>query len=171
MKLLGIVLVISASSGIGFLYAGEIKKRKRELEELCNLLKLLLGDIRYMRATLPESVNKAMNRHKGCFSEFLNKLAKCLSESPGVALSDIWKCAVIEGLRFSSLNLEDKQMLIRFGEMIVSSERDTVISLLEQYIEELKNHIQLIHNTASVKVKLYRSLGILAGVFIVILLI
>jgi len=41
----------------------------------------------------------------------------------------------------------------------------------EQYISELKEEINDISRVAGTKIKLYRSLGVLAGVFIVVLFI
>lgn len=171
MKIIGSVLVMIASSGIGFLYASEVKKRIHELEELRSLMKMILGDIRYTRATLYEAVKNAMRRHHGSFLEFLSKISESLSASPGITLEDIWKQAVMSGLRNVSLNTEDKQKLIRFGERICSVERETIMACFEQYIEELGTEIKEVHNTVASKVKLYRSMGVLTGIFIVVLLI
>ncbi len=171
MKLLGAILVMTASCGIGFLYAGELKKRKTELEELHILMKLFLGDIRYMRTALPEAISKAMLRHQGSYSAFLQEIADVMSQSPGIAFSDIWKTAVVNSLRQSSLNDTDKQRLIRFGETISYADRESIISCFEQYIEELREEINETHRVAGTKAKLYRSLGVLAGVFIVVLFI
>ena len=71
MKIVGAAFVLISSGGIGFLYAQQLIKRVREMEELYQLLKLILGDIRYMRTTLPEAVEKARKRHKGSFQTFL----------------------------------------------------------------------------------------------------
>ena len=64
MKIVGAAFVLISSGGIGFLYAQQLIKRVREMEELYQLLKLILGDIRYMRTTLPEAVEKARKRTK-----------------------------------------------------------------------------------------------------------
>lgn len=169
MKVFGAVLVIIASCGIGCLYADEIKRRKHELEEQYVLMRLILGDVRYMRATLSEAVNRAIKRHKGSYLEFLNEVAESLAEAPGISLSDIWERAVTNGLRCSALKTEDKQKMISFGESICSSECEIVISCFEEYICELKNRISELQDCMSAKGKLYRSLGLLTGLFIVVL--
>lgn len=171
MKWIGAVMVMIASSGIGFLYASEVNKRKSELEEFCRLLQLLLGDIRYMRATLQEAVGKAIRRHHGSFSLFLSELSDSLVKSPGISFAEIWKEAVMKGLSTSSLNAVDKQKVIQFGEMISFAERETIMACFEQYISEVNAEIVEVHNTAASKVKLYRSLGVLTGIFIVVLLV
>jgi len=171
MKILGAILVMTASCGIGFFCAGEVDKRKKELEEQYNLIRLIFGDIRYMRATLPEAVNKAIVRHQGSYSLFLRIIADRLSEAPGISLSDIWNDAVSNGLKQSSLKESDKQTLKNFGESVSLADRENVMMCFEQYISELKEEINGIKRAAGAKVKLYRSLGVLAGVFIVVLFI
>ena len=171
MKILGAILVMMASCGIGFLYAGEINRRKMELEEQYNLMKLILGDIRYMRAVLPEAINKAIIRHQGSYMRFLKIISELLSESPGITFSDIWSTAVEKGLTQSALQQTDKQMLKRFGESVSLADRENTMLCFEQYISELKDEIEEISRVAGTKMKLYRSLGILTGAFIVVLFI
>lgn len=171
MKVVGAVLVMIASCGIGFLFAGEINKRKQELIEQYNLIRLLLGDIRYMRATLPEAISKAMIRHRGSYSDFLKTVSDILDEAPGICLSEIWKRAVNESLKQSALKELDKQMLKNFGEAISVADRENVMMSFEQYLNELKEVIDGVSRVAGTKAKLYRSLGVLTGVFIVVLFI
>jgi len=134
-------------------------------------MRLILGDIRYMRATLPEAINKAIIRHQGSYAEFMKTIAERLAEAPGISFSDIWKNAVEKSLRQSSLNETDKQMLKGFGESLSVADREHVMLCIEQYINELKEEINEINRVVGTKTKLYRSLGVLTGVFIVVLFI
>lgn len=169
MKVIGSILVMIASCGIGFLYAGELVRRKKELEEQYNLMKLILGDVRYMRATLLEAVNRAIRIHKGSYLEFLEEISACLTDAPGIALSDIWKNAVEKALCRSALNNEDKQNIILLGENLSGAERENVIACFEEYLDGLKIRIAESGNCLPTKTRLYRSLGVLAGAFIVVL--
>lgn len=169
MKLIGSVLVMISSCGIGFLYADEVRKRKEELEELYYLMKLILGDIRYMRATFPEAITKAMKRHTGSYSGFLNCIFEKMSDASGVAFQDIWKNAANIGLAYSAISVEDKQKLVRLGETINVTDRELVMSSFELYISELKEDINGLQSDAQVKKKFYRSIGVLAGIFIVVM--
>lgn len=171
MKIIGAIFVMIASCGIGFLFAGELKKRKQELVEQYNLMRLLLGDVRYMRAALPEAINKAIIRHQGSYSGFLRTVAELLGEAPGICLSDIWKRAVEESLQHSSLKESDKQMLKCFGESISVADRENVMLCFEQYLSELKEEIDAVSRVAGTKARLYRSLGVLTGIFIIVLFI
>ena len=171
MKLLGIVFVLISTGGIGFLCASELRRRKNQLEEQLALLKLMLGDIRYMKATLPEAIGKALRRHTGVYLDFLRETEEKLTNSPGIELSKIWSEAVKKGLHTSSLTKEDKENLIAFGDSICSLDRESLIASFEQYSEELNQEIHRIQEVIAPKTKLYRSIGILVGIFIVVILI
>lgn len=171
MKLIGAVMVMFSSCGIGFLFAREIYKRKEELEEQYSLLKMMLGDIRYTRASFPESVDKAGKRHRGSYSAWLEELSKQMEASPGVTIADIWKGAADAGLYQSSLTKEDRQRFMEFGELLRVPERENVITGFELYLSELEEEIDRIRSVITVKTKLYRSMGILIGIFIVVLFI
>lgn len=169
MKIIGAVFVLFASGGIGFLYARELMRRNKEIEELCRLLKMILGDIRYMRSTLPEAIARAKKRHGGSYQLFLCEVEECLQEASGTTFSQIWEMSMKRGLRTGALNEEDKQKLIHFGESISSADRETIILHFEQYIDELQQINQELKRTVKDKVKLYRSLGVLSGIFLIVL--
>lgn len=171
MKLIGAVMVMFSSCGIGFLFAKEFYKRKEELEEQYNLLKMMLGDIRYARASFPESVEKAGKRHRGSYSVWLEELARQIEDSPGVTIADIWKSAADTGLYQSALTKEDRKRFEEFGELLRVQEREPVIAGFEVYLSELADEIDKIRDAITTKTKLYRSMGILIGIFIVVLFI
>lgn len=171
MKVIGAVFVMVASCGIGFLFAGELNKRKRNLEEQYRLMSLLLGDIRYMRATFPEAISKAITRHRGGYELFLKMVLEMLSEASGKSLAEVWTMAVEKGLKQSALTESDKQRLRQFGEIIEFSDRENIVRCFEQYLGALKEEISEINRVVKTKTRLYRSLGVLAGVFIVVLFI
>lgn len=169
MKLLGAILVLISSGGIGFFYASELKRRRTALEEEYSLMRLLLGDIRYMRATLPEALNRAKQRHKGGFEGFLGSMAKKLSEASGKEFCALWREAVEEEMKHSAFSKEDKQRMIRFAESIAAAERETVIACFEQFLCEIREELERVNRVTDSKAKLYRSLGVLTGIFIVVL--
>ena len=79
--------------------------------------------------------------------------------------------AVEKGLKQSALTESDKQQLRQFGEAIEFSDRENIVMCFEQYLGVLKEEISEINRVVRTKTRLYRSLGVLAGVFIVVLFI
>lgn len=170
MKLLGSVMVMIASTGIGFLLASELQRRRKELMEQISLLKLMLGDIRYTRATLPEALKFAVRRHQGDYAVFLKEVAEQMELSPGIGPEQIWEKTAERVLKTNSLSKQDKHLFSKIGESFGFSEREQQIAAIELHINEIKEVVDGIDEVIAPKIKLYRSIGVLVGIFIIVFL-
>lgn len=63
-KIIGCVFIISSCTGMGFLFASEIKRRIEDLKAAKSMAILLRGDIRYAQTALPEALENAARRHE-----------------------------------------------------------------------------------------------------------
>ncbi|HKL80209.1 MAG TPA: stage III sporulation protein AB [Mobilitalea sp.] len=169
-KIIGCLLVISSSTGMGFFFSNELKSRISDLKELRKLIVLLRGDIRYGNTPLPEAISAIARRHNGCYEEFFRKVSTKLNELSGTSFLDIWKEAVEQELGQTSLNKKDKQQLIQFGENLGYLDKDMQMNTLDLFITQLEDEILEQVKTAKEKSYLYNSLGIMAGIFISIVM-
>lgn len=171
MKIIGCIMVIGSSSGMGFFFANEMRCRLENLKELRKLISLLRGDIRYASTPLPEAISSITRRHKGIFNQFLNSVSEKLHELSGQTFADVWKDAVNKELLDTSLSKKDKLHLIQFGENLGYLDKEMQMNVIDLYLSQLEEEIN--ENTKTLKEKsyLYNTLGIMAGVFIVIIMI
>lgn len=169
-KILGCILVITSSAGIGFFFSNEMKYRIEDLKELRKLIVLLRGDIRYANTPLPEAISMISRRHTGCFVQFLNNVSGKSNELSGITFSSIWKEAVENTLNETSLNKKDKSYLIQFGESLGYLDKDMQMNTLDMYINQLEDEINELNKSVKEKTYLYNSLGIMAGIFISIIM-
>lgn len=169
-KIIGCILVVLSSAGMGFFFSNEMKCRIEDLKELRKLIVLLRGDIRYGSTPLPEAISIIARRHNGCFQAFFTKVSSKLNELSGVTFSRIWKEAVENDLTDTSLNKKDKSQLIHFGDNLGYLDKDMQMNTLDLYLTQLEDEIQELTKTVKEKAYLYKSLGIMAGVFISIVM-
>lgn len=170
IKILGCILIITSSAGMGFFFSGEIKTRIAELQELKKLIFLLRGDIRYANTPLPEAVQAMAIRHDGKYKRFLTGIAKKLNELGGVSFCSIWKNAVEKDLEKTSLSKKDLEGLARLGENLGYLDKAMQINTLDLYISQLEEEIVDISRNVKEKSYLYNSLGILGGIFITLIM-
>lgn len=170
IKIIGCILVIASSTGMGFFFSGEMKNRIEDLKELKKLIGLLRGDIRYANTPLPEAINAITRRRSGRFDKFFQYVSNELQELSGRTFSEIWKTAVEKELADSSLKKKDKLHLVQFGDYIGYLDKDMQMNTLDLYISQLEESISELSKTAKEKAYLYNSLGIMAGIFITIIL-
>lgn len=171
MKIIGCIMVVLSSAGVGFYYSSEIKSRIDDLKELQKLIGLLRGDIRYASTPLPEAIHSISKRHNGKFFPFFNCISIQLEELSGRTFSQIWKSATECELMNSSLTKKDKLHLIQFGDTIGYLDKEMQLNTLDLYLSQLDYEISDLSKTVKEKSYLYRTLGITSGIFIIILMV
>lgn len=170
IKILGCILIISSSAGMGFFFSGELKNRIADLRELKKLIFLLRGDIRYANTPLPEAVQAMSVRHEGKYKQFLSVIAQKLNELGGVSFCSIWKSAVEKELQKTSLSKKDLSSLGQLGENLGYLDKDMQINTLDLYISQIEEEITDLSRNVKEKSYLYNSLGILGGIFITLVM-
>jgi stage III sporulation protein AB len=171
IKVIGCVLVIASSTGIGFFFSTEMKSRIEDLKELKKLIGLLKGDIRYANTPLPEAISVIARRYQGSFCKFFQYVSTKLQELSGQTFTQVWKTAVEKELINTSLVKKDKMQLTSFGENLGYLDKDMQMNTFELYLSQLEEEIVELTRTVKERSYLYNSLGIVAGVFITIIMV
>ncbi len=171
MKIIGCILVVVSSTGMGFYFSNEIRCRIEDLKELRKLIVLLRGDIRYANTALPEAIAVIARRHNGNYNAFFKYVSTKLNELSGHTFSQIWKEAVHTELNTTSLAKKDKLHLSQFGENLGYLDKDMQMNTFDLFISQLEDEIKDLSKTVKEKSYLYNTMGIMAGIFIVIIMI
>lgn len=171
MKIIGCILVITSSTGMGFFFSNEMRCRIEDLKELRKLIGLLRGDIRYANTPLPEAISSITRRHNGNYHAFFKYISTKLNEMSGHTFSEIWKEAVHKELSSTSLSKKDKLHLIQFGENVGYLDKDMQMNTIDLFISQLEDEIKELSKTIKEKAYMFNTLGIMAGIFIIIILI
>ncbi len=170
LKIIGCTLIILSSAGMGFFFSNEMRCRIDDLRELRKLVLLLRGDIRYGNTPLPEAVNAIARRHKGSFEAFFNKVSTSLNELSGLTFQEIWKDAVEKKLIDTSLSRRDKTQLLQFGENLGYLDKEMQMNTLDLFLSQLEEETKELSKAVKEKSYLFNSLGIMAGIFISIIM-
>lgn len=170
LKIIGCALIILSSAGMGFFFSNEMRCRIDELSELRKLVMLLRGDIRYGNTPLPEAVTALARRHKGSFAAFFTQVSARLNELSGLTFQEIWKEAVEKELVDTSLSKRDKMHLLQFGENLGYLDKDMQMNTLDLFLSQLEEETKELSKSVKEKSYLYNSLGIMAGIFISIIM-
>ena len=171
LKILGSVLVLACSAGLGAAGSLDLKRHCMELRLLKQAVYMLRGEIKYSKAPLPEAFAALAERIPGPFSEFFARLAEEMSRPGGKNLDVLWKEEIGHSLRQSSLKRDEKEKLGQLGEGLGYLDLEMQLSTIELYLEQLEEDIALSQEEIRTKQKLYQSLGVAGGIFLVILLV
>lgn len=172
VHILGAFCVIASCTGIG-IYAGSSRKdRLEKLRAVRQHFSMLEGDIRCGFSTLPEALsNLYMRLEKGTFSEmelFYKTVADRLFEREGKTLQEIWSGEANRCLSGSSLTKEDIRLFSALGGQLGCLDRDMQLTTIDLYMSRLEEEIGRQAETIGETMRLCRTLGLLAGIFIVV---
>lgn len=163
-KLMGSVLILVACSGIGYAKSDEMKQHLNELEEIKKLFYLLKSELQYTRAPFAEIFEKIGRKVAEPYQTWMLKLCERIKEKNGGRFWEVWNTSIEEDLQKSRLKTEELDELRHVGKNL------EYIESLDLYIEQLEYKIKNLREVYRSKRKLCQSLGIMGGIFLVILL-
>ncbi|BCK00533.1 stage III sporulation protein AB [Anaerocolumna chitinilytica] len=170
IKMLGCILILISSAGMGMYFSGELKGRIQDLKELRRILNLLRGDIRYANTPLPEAVQALTVRHDGKYRKFLQMVADKLNELGGVSFAAIWSESIGKGLENTSLSKKDLLNLVQFGENMGYLDKEMQLNTIDLYLTQIEEEIKELSKNVKEKTYMYNTLGILGGIFLTIVM-
>ena len=121
-RIMGAILIIFASGGIGVTKGIELQKYLRELEQLKQLFWMLKREIQYTKAPFSEAFSHIGRRMEGAQGEWLLYLARQIEEKAGATFFQLWTESIDQCLIKSQLKSKDKEELKAIGMQTTFSE-------------------------------------------------
>ena len=170
MRLLGGILVVGACGGMGDYYARRLEQRVEELLLLYQKILELQGEIRYAAAPLSEIMTELGKQESGVISELFRQVAKEMEEAKARSFAEIVRETGNRVLRQSVLTKQDKEQFFRLGDSLGRLDKTQQLLATEYYLTGLQGEIEEAKRIKKERSYLYRCLSILAGIFLVILM-
>ena len=170
-KIIGAILIILASGGIGVTKGLELQKYLRELELLKQLFWMLKREIQYTKAPFSEAFSHIGRRMEGAQGEWLLYLAEQIEEKAGATFFELWTESIDRCLIKSQLKNKDKEELKAIGMQMGYLDEQMQLGTIDLYLEQLSFVIQKTREELVMKKRLCNCLGVMGGIFLVIILI
>ena len=170
-RIVGCLLIIAAGTGLGFSESLRLSERICTLEMLLQMVICLKGEISSGNASLPDAFCGTAGRMNGKYREFLITAADRMKAGKGEKLSQICRECAENSLKKSCLTHGEKDAFFSVGEYLGYMDLEMQIKQLSLYEKNLEEEISRLKEEASGKKRLYRSLGILGGLLLAVLLV
>lgn len=171
LKIIGSVLVVAASSIIGYIFSRDCGKRPQDLRILQGLLQMFENEISFLSNVLTDSFEK-IHRASNCeVSNIFKETADNLKRNNSLNASQAWEDSIRKNIKGTALNTEDEEILISFGKMLGKSDVEGQIKNIRLTVNQLKIQEQKAEDSRKKNESMYRYLGILGGLALVIVLI
>lgn len=167
MKIIISVAIVSLTAYIGSYKARKLKKREHILREMVTFLKLVENEIRYMLNILPNAYEIARQK--------LNTELKIAIGGIVVDMLDTENLTYIEGSieknisEIESLEKYDEEIIISTLKNLGRSDVEGQINIIQNTISILENQINEANEIKNTNSKLYRTIGIITGLMLVII--
>ncbi|OEF98431.1 stage III sporulation protein SpoIIIAB [Desulfuribacillus alkaliarsenatis] len=169
VKTIAIVLILTSSTLIGFLLANRYGQRVKELRLIYSALKHFETEIIYGLTPMPEALRNIAKRMESPISNVYYEMSEKFSEHE-LSTVDIWQTCWRDNRRHLALTKRDYDILMQLGYSIGQTDKENQlkhIGIALSYIqaeEEEARHDQQKHE------KMYKYLGFLMGLMVVILM-
>ncbi|MGN0394546.1 MAG: stage III sporulation protein AB [Coprococcus sp.] len=171
LKIAGGILILIASGSIGHAIGRNQEVLASELSELLIMINLIKSELRYAVNELPEAFSDMAPRLNGAVGTWCEYMAVQLSQRQELSFEEIWNNGICRLDEFSRLKDKHIQYVEKLGKMLGYMDVEAQLAqlmLLESEIQhEYENERE---KTGQIK-KLAGSLGILGGLFLIIIMI
>ncbi|MGN0355932.1 MAG: stage III sporulation protein AB [Muricoprocola sp.] len=162
-------MILAASISLGQCFSKERKKRIEMLSALREMLTYIMEEIRYLETPLMQILTSEKMKQQSGLQSFFEAVAEELKKCQGKNLSEIMK--ENSGLLKECAGLLQKdcdQLLLYLGQL-GGMNKTMQMKLLERYEKELEREIEDARKEYEDNAGLYRSMGLLGGLFLGIL--
>ncbi|CEI84110.1 MULTISPECIES: stage III sporulation protein SpoIIIAB [Oceanobacillus] len=168
MKWIGVLLLISMSTVLGWEWGRSLKQRPKHIQLLLQSLQILEAEMVYSQVPLQEAFQLISKKLQGPTALFYQELAEEL-ENKEKDFDEIWEECAQRLIGQSALQKSDLEILLQFGRTLGQhdiEQQKKHIKLTNLYLEEQwKNATERFQTYG----KLSNVLGLLCGIFLALL--
>lgn len=169
--MIGSVLVLTATSGVGFLYGVEQQEYLEKLLDIRRIVYQIKGELEYRKAPLGEVFGRVSVRMKEPYRSWLMQLEYQVENREEDDFYTIWVRAIEQSLGELHFKKEHVNQLKEMGSCLGQMDDASEAKNLQLYVERLELEIEKIRSGLGEKRRIGNCLGIMGGIFLIIVLI
>lgn len=170
MKLLGALLIIFSTSWMGMLGGRRLADRPRQLEKLRSDLMLLEMEINYSITPLPQVLQKLASYSHWPINYLWQRTFDNLSNGEGLTAEEAWIRSLESFASKAALSNNDFTILKDFGSGLGLANRQEQVKKFKLLQEQLRAHQKEAEQIKQKSERIWRTMGVLGGIALVILL-
>jgi len=170
LKILGAMAVVAGCAGLGFYIAAKEGFRIRELLEFKKSLLILASEIEYKKNPLNTACENIANRTEGIVAKLYENYSVLLAESQGETAYRLWMLALENMQKKSFYTAEDIAVFDSFGKTLGYLDKPMQLNAINYSINCIDEKVAALQAAGDKNKRMYRSLGAIAGLLIIVLL-
>ncbi|WP_168119251.1 stage III sporulation protein SpoIIIAB [Paenibacillus sp. HB172176] len=170
IKLIGALLIVLSGTLIGFQQAARYALRPKQLRALAHALQRLETEIGYGHTPLPTAILRTAEASPEPIASMLRNAAEGLTGSEELSFRESWEAAIQGGWKETAMRSNEQGVLLRLGSTLGISDKEDQMKHLRLALLQLKTEEDGARDDQGKYEKMWKSLGLLSGILIVILM-
>ena len=170
MRYIGILLMAGTLIVGGFSAAEQYRERVEVLGRLRQMVYHLKNQILYANAALSTALAETGARFEGETAAFFHRTARRLQMEKAKEVSEIWKEEAEKLFQRVPMGKQDRENLLALGRQLGLADRSIQERTLLFYLEQTDESMAHFKQDLEARTKLFRCLGMTAGLFLMVLL-
>jgi len=169
LRIIGDALVLVACSGLGFQFAGGYEKRTREIQSLMQSVRLLRTEIEFKHNPLPQALEHVAMRSDNGIANVFQEAARELQRGT-VSVAEAFQFATQKYAGKLALQAGELNLLGEFGKTLGTSDMMSQVRQVDVILAGLDSCHQDALTAAGKNVRMWRYMGVLVGLTVVVLM-
>ena len=170
LKCVFIVMVFGISSFIGYLLANKFSSRVSEINDLLLALEIFETRIKYTYDSITTTFMYIADNVKTKIYRIFYITAEEVKENKNASAGDIFKQVIDDERIFLNLNNDDIEILKELGISLGQTDLEGQLKNIRLVYNSLKSQLENAKEEKNKNFKLYRNMGVLCGLIIIIIL-
>jgi stage III sporulation protein AB len=170
LKFIGAVCIIGAAALFGFFQALHFARRPKQIRQMIAALQRMETEIVYALTPLPEALDTLSRQTSEPLSSLFRLTSERLRSRTGLATKEVWHQTVKEVWKRSSLKIPEQEIVLQLGSVLGLSDRNDQVKHLRLAVSQLQAEEEDAREEQRRYEKMWKSLGLLIGALIVILM-
>lgn len=172
VKIIGLLIVVASSIFAGGVMAKGVKLRVEELLYVKKVILMFRGEVAYKNAMLPEAFLMVGARARAPYNELFTELAKETEENCTTTMAHVFNEAIEKHLNgHTYLKKEDLQKIAELGDTLGYQNQTMQLSNIDLFVERLEVLIAEEQAKMNDTMKVYKTMSMMTGLFIAIVLV
>ncbi|MCT8976037.1 stage III sporulation protein SpoIIIAB [Clostridium sp. CX1] len=171
LKVIGCMMILLASTGIGFIYGERFKKRTNQLNELRRCIHQLQNEIVYTHTPLPEAIMDISKKSNYPIKDIFEDISNLLFDGEVDDVYEAFRNVFIKKREDLNLKREDINVILDLSKTLGESDIEGQQKMFALTLENIKKQLKISEELMSKNLKMYRYLGFSFGAMLVIILI
>nr|WP_294494918.1 stage III sporulation protein AB [uncultured Mediterraneibacter sp.] len=169
-RVIGGILILVATGGAGYVYCRDLRNYLAKMCYLRYVMSLIRGEISYTQAPLPEIFIGVAQRIKEPYRIWLIQTARAVEDRQESGFARMWNRCVDKYLSPLGLKSEHSILIKEPGTFLGSLESDTLDRTLVMYLNKFDLEIEKLREGLASKTRIGSCLGVMSGIFLIVLL-